>query len=284
MDVTVFQALAEPKRLRMVELLRDRPHSVNEIAEALGMQQPQVSKHLRALNEAGMVRVYAIAQQRFYGLRPKPLREMDEWVGSFQPFWDTQASILDRYLRSRPGRSAPRLSSSENSPVTVEHVFGVPRIQVWEAWADPARAVQWWGPEYFTNPVFEIDVRPEGELRIHMQAPDGSIYPMTGVVKEVEEPERLVFITTPLDETGDRLFEVLNTVHFMSEGDDATLLRLEARVFFATAEAAPYLAGMEAGWQQSLAKLDRFLAGIHTSKGKKPRTRTRRIDDGERVR
>lgn len=260
MHVETFRALAEPNRLRIVELLRERPYSVNEIASSLGMHQPHVSKHLRALNDAGMVRVYAIAQQRFYGLRPEPLKEVDEWVGSFQPFWDTQTSILDRYLRSQPGRSAPRASSAEAAPVIVERVFRTARSRVWDAWTDPARMVQWWGPEYFTTPRLEIDVRPDGALRIDIQAPDGMIFPMTGVFKEVVEPERLVFIATPLDQMGNRLFEVLHTLRFDDE-EGTTRLSLEARVFFATPEAAPYLAGMEVGWQQSLAKLDRFLAG-----------------------
>jgi uncharacterized protein YndB with AHSA1/START domain/DNA-binding transcriptional ArsR family regulator len=279
MDVTVFQALAEPSRLRIVELLRERPHAVNEIADALGLPQPQVSKHLRTLNDAGMVRVYAIAQQRYYGLRPEPLRDVDAWVAAFQPFWDTRSSILDRYMRSRPGGTAPRTSAAETAPVTVERVIDAPRARVWDAWTDPTLALQWWGPEYFTTPRFEIDVRPDGELRIDIQAPDGTVFPMTGVVKEAAEPERLVFIATPLDEAGNRLFEVLHTVRFMAESSK-TRLSVEARVFFAGPDAAPYLAGMEAGWQQSLAKLDRSLGGERPSRS----PRRGRKHDGERTR
>ena len=279
MDVTVFQALAEPSRLRIVELLRERPHAVNEIADALGMPQPQVSKHLRALNDAGMVRVYAIAQQRFYGLRPEPLKDVDAWIASFEPFWNTRSSILDRYMRSRPGGTAPRTSSAETAPLTIERVFDAPRDRVWAAWTDPKLAVQWWGPEYFTTPTFELDVRQDGALRIDIQAPDGTVFPMSGVVKEAVRPERLVFIATPLDESGDRLFEVLHTVELLDE-DGKTRLRLEARVFFAGPDAAPYLAGMEAGWQQSLAKLDRSLGGERPSGS----TRRGRKHDGERTR
>ena len=54
---------------------------------------------------------------------------------------------------------------------------------------------QWWGPQGFSNPVCEMDVRPGGALRIVMRAPDGAEYPMSGVFREVIKPERLVLST-----------------------------------------------------------------------------------------
>ena len=74
MNAATLSALAEPNRLRIVELLRDKPRSVNEIATRLALRQPQVSKHLRVLNSAGLVRARPVAQQRIYQLQPKPFR------------------------------------------------------------------------------------------------------------------------------------------------------------------------------------------------------------------
>ena len=70
-----FVALAEPNRLRIVELLRTGPRPVGEIGGRLHLQQPKVSKHLRVLKDAGLVSAQVRAQQRVYGLRPEPLRE-----------------------------------------------------------------------------------------------------------------------------------------------------------------------------------------------------------------
>ena len=73
---------------------------------------------------------------------------------------------------------------------------------------------QWWGPKGFTNPVCEIDARVGGALRIHMRAPDGSIYPMKGEIREIVAPERLVFTNIAVDADGSHIIEGLTTVTF----------------------------------------------------------------------
>jgi len=143
--------------------------------------------------------------------------------------------------------------------LVITRVFDAPREFVFKAWTDPKHVAQWWGPKGFTNPVCELNVRPGGAIRIHMRGPDGTVYPMTGVYQEIVEPERLVFTSAALDEKGKPLFEVLNTVTF-AEHSGKTKLTLQARVFKATAEAAPYLEGMEAGWTQSLERLAAYVA------------------------
>jgi uncharacterized protein YndB with AHSA1/START domain len=133
-------------------------------------------------------------------------------------------------------------------------VFDVPREVVFRAWTDPERLKRWWGPKGFTNPVCEVDARPGGAIRIHMRAPDGVVYPMTGVFREIVEPEKLVFVSSALDGDGEPLFEILNTVTFAEEGGK-TRLTLHARVSKVKDEAARHLAGMEEGWALSLDRL-----------------------------
>jgi uncharacterized protein YndB with AHSA1/START domain len=142
--------------------------------------------------------------------------------------------------------------------LVLKRVFNAPRERVWKAWTDPRRLAQWWGPAGFTNPVCEADVRPGGAIRIDMRGPDGTVYPMTGVYREVVAPERLVFTASALDEEGRPLFEVLNTVTFAKQGGK-TLLTVRAQVVNKTAGADAYLEGMEAGWSQSLVRLDALL-------------------------
>jgi uncharacterized protein YndB with AHSA1/START domain len=157
--------------------------------------------------------------------------------------------------------SNARTSAATNAverELVITRVFDSPRELVFKAWTEPKHVAQWWGPHGFTNPVCELDVRPGGAIRIDMRGPDGTVYPMTGVYQEIVEPERLVFTSAALDEGGKPLFEVLTTVTFAAQGGRTTLT-LEARVFNATAEAAPYLEGMAEGWNQSL---DRFAAFV----------------------
>ena len=90
-----FSALAEPNRFQIVELLRQRPLPVGQIAVRLKLQQPQVSKHLRVLSDAGLVEARPMAQQRIYALRAEPLRELDEWVERYRRIWEDRMDRLD---------------------------------------------------------------------------------------------------------------------------------------------------------------------------------------------
>jgi DNA-binding transcriptional ArsR family regulator len=107
MNTTTLSALAEPNRLRIIELLRDRPASVGEIAAQLKIRQPQVSKHLRVLSEAGLVEMHPLAQKRIYQLQPRSFKELDSWVESFRQIWETRLDNLDdliQELKHQPGR------------------------------------------------------------------------------------------------------------------------------------------------------------------------------------
>jgi uncharacterized protein YndB with AHSA1/START domain len=153
------------------------------------------------------------------------------------------------------------ITPGEGHELALTRVFDAPRKLVFKAWTDPKIVAQWWGPHHFTNPVCELDARPGGAIRIHMRGPDGTVYPMTGTYQEIVEPERIVFTSAALDAAGNPMFEMLTTVTF-AEQDRKTKQILRTRVIKSTAEAPRYLAGMEAGWTQSLQRLTAYL-GAH---------------------
>src|SRR5262245_33695524 len=94
----MFAALAEPSRFRIVELLRSGPRAVNEIGQRLRLNQPQVSKHLRMLKEAGLVEVQARAQQRLYELRAQRLRQIHDWIERYRQVWDARFQEMDQLI------------------------------------------------------------------------------------------------------------------------------------------------------------------------------------------
>jgi DNA-binding transcriptional ArsR family regulator len=98
MHATTFAALGEPNRLDIVELLRRRPFSVGDIAETLGIRQPQVSKHLKVLREAGVVVVEPVARRRIYHLTPGAFEEIGDWVDSFDALWEERLDSLEDVL------------------------------------------------------------------------------------------------------------------------------------------------------------------------------------------
>jgi DNA-binding transcriptional ArsR family regulator len=99
MDIATFSALAEPNRLRIVELLAYGPLTVGEIADRLSIRQPQASKHLRILLEAGLLEVQPDANRRHYRLRFDPLKQMDVWLGHYRKMWSERYDNLDDYLK-----------------------------------------------------------------------------------------------------------------------------------------------------------------------------------------
>jgi DNA-binding transcriptional ArsR family regulator len=101
---TTFSALAEPNRLHIVELLRDGPLTVGEIADRLVLQQPQVSKHLRVLSDAGLVDMHPIMNRRIYMLQSQSLQELDAWMESFRRIWNERFDRLDDYLQELQGK------------------------------------------------------------------------------------------------------------------------------------------------------------------------------------
>src|SRR3546814_17945235 len=123
MQAAVFSALGEPNRLRIVELLRASSFAVGDIADALGIRQPQVSKHLKVLADAGIVRVEPRARRRIYNLQADPFEGLARWLGSFEALWDTRLASLGYYLTanatpeyrqcSRPCSGSRRLSAPD---------------------------------------------------------------------------------------------------------------------------------------------------------------------------
>ncbi len=160
---------------------------------------------------------------------------------------------------SNAGTSATTKAAERDLVIT--RVFDAPREIVFKAWTDPEHVAQWWGPKGFTNPVCELDVRPGGAIRIDMRGPDGVVYPMKGIFREILEPERLVVTTSAFeDEDGNPQLEVLNTVTFAEHGGGKTKLTLQAVVVKSAPEVAAALEGMEEGWNQSLDRLADYLA------------------------
>jgi DNA-binding transcriptional ArsR family regulator len=93
-----LRALAEPNRFHIVEMLRDGPRPVGDMVTQLGLRQPQVSKHLRVLSDAGLVDVRVDAQRRIYALRPAALQELEVWIERYRRLWETNFQRLDALL------------------------------------------------------------------------------------------------------------------------------------------------------------------------------------------
>ena len=98
----VFEAVAEPTRRRILDLLAVDERPAGELVDAFpALTQPAVSRHLRVLREVGLVTVRAEAQRRIYVLRPERLGELDRWLERYRAFWPDRLDALDRHLTDR---------------------------------------------------------------------------------------------------------------------------------------------------------------------------------------
>lgn len=105
LDLATLQALAESNRIKIVELLCEGPLSVGEIAHRLQMRQPQTSKHLRVLADAGIVAVEINANRRIYRLRKQPFVDLESWSKSILLLWEERFDRLDEYLQDLQRKS-----------------------------------------------------------------------------------------------------------------------------------------------------------------------------------
>jgi len=97
--VTAFEALGDPTRRRIVELVAERERSAGEIAAAFSISRPGVSKHLRVLREEGIVSAREAGTRRLYSLEPRALDEVDDWVERCRSFWTNRLDALETELR-----------------------------------------------------------------------------------------------------------------------------------------------------------------------------------------
>jgi DNA-binding transcriptional ArsR family regulator len=101
--MTAVEALAQPTRRQILDLLREGERPVGELVGRLDMSQPAVSKHLRVLREVGLVDVRSDAQRRLYCVRPEPLAELDAWLAPYRRLWTRSLDALERHLDERSG-------------------------------------------------------------------------------------------------------------------------------------------------------------------------------------
>jgi uncharacterized protein YndB with AHSA1/START domain len=151
-------------------------------------------------------------------------------------------------------RTSTATRSAERELV-ITRVFDAPRALVFKVWTEPERLVRWWGPEGFTVPSCEMDLRPGGAFRFLMRSPEGTDHRLQGVYREIVEPERLVFTWAWVDADGKPGHETLVTVTFAEHGAK-TKLTLHQAVF----ESVESRDSHEEGWTECLDRLAVCLA------------------------
>ena len=263
----VLSALAEPNRFRIIELLRERPCPVGEIAERLQLRQPQVSKHLRVLSDAGLVEVHPSAQHRVYRLRAEPFEALDTWLESYRNFKEESYDRLEEQLQilklrskdmTTKTKSAYDIKLPSDKEIVMTRVFNAPRDLVFQAHTNPEFIAQWWGPRGTTTVVDKLDARVGGAWRYVIHGADGSENGFGGEFREIVPPEHFTWTFEWEGMPGHIGLET----HVFEEHDGKTTLTTTS--FFNSREERDGIiaSGMEGGANESADRLDELLAKL----------------------
>ena len=178
----VFGALADPTRRAILARLAEGDPTVAELAAPFRVSQPAISRHLKVLEEAGLISRHREATARLSHLEAEPLREATEWLVAYQAYWDESYERLDALLvpsssdRSPAGCRRPdekgrmmgttKTTAPDGVPfIDITREFDAPRDLVFRAYTEPELVKQWLGPRGYEMDVDEYDVRDGGRWR-----------------------------------------------------------------------------------------------------------------------
>lgn len=245
--------IAEPTRFRILELLAERACTVSEVQTAIGALQPQTTKHIQALEAAGVIRVHKLGRRRVAGIDRDMMRRLEAHFAALAvPSPDDAAlEVYGAAIREEESRA----TRSIRRTLTFSRTIAAALDEVWAAWTDPVIAARWWAPRHFTVDAFEVTPVAGSDIRLVLREGAETRYLSAGRMLMVDDRQRLVFELAPLDDDGTPLLHARHTVTLHGDGASTTLA-LEIEVSQVHDGAAPAVAGLEPGWTQLLDALE----------------------------
>ncbi|MEV0615407.1 metalloregulator ArsR/SmtB family transcription factor [Nonomuraea sp. NPDC050404] len=266
----LLTALADPARWRLVGLLAERPRPVGVLAQLAEARQPQTTKHLQALERAGVVTSQRSGQRRVYALRPAPLRELAAALTRLADTADRAGGSRETYDRYELSLHVERLAANEpgwadGRSFTFHRSLTAGPEEVWHHLTEASLLARWWTPDDLRVSELVFEARPGGRI-VHeyrdAEDADGSDLVAgraLGVVEDVRPGERLAYRLSPQLPDGSLAF----TAHLglgLRRTDTGTELDVHFQVTDSTVDSADFIAGIEIGFGQSLDKLAATLA------------------------
>jgi DNA-binding transcriptional ArsR family regulator len=185
----VFAALADPTRRAILARLAEGDATVSELAAPFGLRQPTISKHLRVLEDAGLISQGRDAQRRPRALVVGgPLQAVDGWLAPFREQWEARFDRLEALLEKA---AMTKMSIDRDTfTITFQRMLRASRNDVFDAWTQPEQLAQWWDPTGVPLAKCAVDLRVAGTFYFENQ---GHSPPFHGVYRVIERPAKLVF-------------------------------------------------------------------------------------------
>lgn len=259
-----FAALAHPARRAILVRLTQSDASVNTLAEPLDMSLPAVSRHIRVLEDAGLITRSQQAQFRPCALNPKAMKAVNDWTAQYSPIWQARFDEMEEILNKLKDTDM----TSDGNWVKIERRFDANINLVWDMWTKPELFQTWYGPNGFKVPEAEMDTVVGGIRKIcmKMETPERTMQMwFTGVYKEINAPHRLVYTESMCDADGviispqsmgmpDGHPDVTEVIVELREDGDGTVMTM-------IHVGVPEGSAGGGGWTQAFDKLDKAVAG-----------------------
>lgn len=97
----IFQAIADPTRREIITILSEEKMNLNSLADKFVISRPAISKHIKILNECGLLKVTQKGRERFCEIKPDKFREVDDWLDPFRKMWEDRFNKLDEILKKQ---------------------------------------------------------------------------------------------------------------------------------------------------------------------------------------
>lgn len=266
----VLSALADPARWRLVTLLAERPRPVGVLAQLAGARQPQTTKHLQTLERAGLVASQRVGQRRIYSLRSAPLRDLAVGLVGLADRADDQAGATAAFDRQVLGVQAERLAAhqagwADGRSFSFRRSLSASPAVVWRHLTQPDLLATWWAPDDLRVSELVFEAVPGGRVVLEyrdLDDADGSdavAGRAEGQVEIARVGEHLAYTSSPLLPDGSAAF-VGHVDLRLAPAPTGTRLDASFRITDSAIDSADFVAGIEAGFGQSLDKLARVLA------------------------
>ena len=190
----VFQAIADPIRRQIIELLAEEPLTVNGVAENFEISRPAISKHLRILKECGIIELNKRGREQICYINTKSLVPAFLWIERHHKLWEDQIDSFEEYINKiqNKRKNESKMEETKNRTLAIEKTLDAPIQLVWEAWTNAEHIAKWWAPRGMETKIIEQDFKVGGKWKFSMQMPDGNEFIAEGIYSEIDAPNKLI--------------------------------------------------------------------------------------------
>ena len=187
----VFQAIADPVRRSIIDLLANDALTINEIAEHFDISRPAISKHIKILHECGLIEMQQKGRARYCHIQANGLIPAFLWIERYQKIWAERIDVFEEYVMHLKTKKENMESFDATKTATIQRTLQAPLKLVWEAWTQPEHLIRWWGPKGMETRIEAHDFKVGGAWKYIMLMPNGHEFIAEGTYTEIVPMQKI---------------------------------------------------------------------------------------------